>query len=90
VNEPVFVDQNPHGLLYTQEDEPRVLFIRPSVDGTYITIEGNGGVETLAMFEKPSEAEVAYESATRATTLGDVISVLKEKGNGQEKIEGSG
>jgi hypothetical protein len=90
VTEPVFVDTTDHGLLVTLEDEPQAFFIRQNVESTTITIERNGSAEVLATFRKPDEAEEAYESATRAATLGDAISVLKEKGNGQEKIEGHG
>lgn len=78
--QPVFVTDNGFGMIQTCEDEPRKVLIRPDVEGTFITLEGNDHDEILATFTVAKDAEAAYDAVIKtATTLGDVITVLKLK-----------
>ena len=77
--EPIFVDVDKYNVLFTQEEAPRMFLIRGGGNGAAsVTLEGEG-VEIVARYPDFDTADDAYDQATTAATVMDVISILKEK-----------
>lgn len=85
--EPVFVREDPYGLLVTLEDPPngRAFVVRPYGDHrAKITLEGRERDEEIADFDNEDQAQDAYTEAIRATTMNDAIMAIKRERRRQE------